>query len=233
MKPTIDLTLARVCVRASTQAYAQVSFESELAHVLVIPATATMPMIIAFRGTCDIGEWLVDFRMRFSATLYGRLHTGFWRSVNSVMAEVFALPDVKSALPVIVTGHSKGAAEALICARWLAAQGKPVQAVVTFGGPRVGDAQWRAGYNASLGEVTKRWVHEEDIVARAPVWMMGYRHVGHEYFMSSMGGVEVDPPLWRLAASDLWGTFWGYKAGRIEQAMDHPISRYQEHLEQL
>lgn len=229
----IDLALPRLCVAAAARAYAEVSFESPLAQVLVVPATQAAPRIIAFRGSADVRAWLTDFRIGFTRTDFGRVHTGFWQSTNSVMAEVLALPAVRAAIPVVITGHSKGAAEALICARLLRAAGKPVEAVLTFGGPRVGDAAWRAGYNGLLGEVTQRWVHEEDIVARLAAWCTGYRHIRHEYFCSSFGGVERDPGVWRLAASDIWGTFWGYRKGHVEQVEDHPVSRYLEHINSL
>jgi hypothetical protein len=235
----VDLGLARACVEASARAYAEVSFESGLAHVLVVAddgAQGTRPTIVAFRGSADRRDWLTDFGVRFWYTACGRVHAGFWDSTSSVMGNVAAVGPG----PVIVTGHSKGAAEALICARRLAEAGREVSAVITFGGPRVGDAAWRTGYNQlqmangkCLGDITQRWVHEEDIVPRLPVWISGYRHVGHEYFLSSFGGVEVDPSIWRLAASDIWGTFWGYRKGHIEQAEDHPVSRYLEHINQL
>jgi len=230
----VDLALARMCVEASARAYAEVSFESELAHVLVVPATTAAPMIIAFRGSADVRAWLTDLRIGFTSTPFGRVHAGFWQSTNSVIADVLDLPQVRAAVPVVVTGHSKGAAEAVICARLLAASGKPVEAVHTFGKPRVGDAMWRAGYNAALGSVTTRWEHEEDIVTRMAAWLTGYRHEGlTDAFMSSIDGLELNPPLWRKAASDIWGTFWGYKAGHIEQVMDHPVSRYREHINSL
>lgn len=231
---TLNLELARACVEASARAYPEVSFESPLAHVLVVAATQASPLIIAFRGSEEVRDWLTDFRIGFTATDYGRVHTGFWQSTNSVMGEVLALPAVRAAIPVVVTGHSKGAAEAVICARLLAAAGKPVEAVVTFGGPRVGDAMWRADYGKTLGGSTTRWVHEEDIVCQLAAWCTGYRHViAAEAFMSSFGGVEIDPPIWRKAASNLWGTFWGYQQGHIDQVQDHPVSRYLEHLNSL
>jgi len=232
-------------VQTCARAYAEASFESSLAHVLI--ADGQLPMadgrgatIIAFRGSANTRDWLTDFRIEFRSTDYGRVHSGFWQSTNSVMPEILRVPAVFAALPVIVTGHSKGAAEALICARLLQASGKPVAAVVTFGGPRVGDALWARGYNECPGaegkclrDITQRWVHEEDIVPRMPPWISKYRHVGHEEFCSTFGGVETDPPLLMLAASDLWGTFWGYEHGHIEQAADHPVSRYQEHINSL
>jgi len=240
-----DLGLARICVQASARAYQEATLTSELAKVLVVRSPYVNAPIIAFRGSADARAWLTDMRVCLAQTEYGKLHCGFYASTRTILGQLLALDQRSQPEPVIVTGHSKGGAEALICARILAAAGKPVQAVVTFGGPRVGDARWRKSYDdqsanlsgalgqPTLGDITYRWVHEEDIVPRLPVWMMGYRHVGHEAFMSSFGGVEIDPPLQRMAWSDLWGTFWGYRAGRIEQALDHPIARYQEHLEPL
>ena len=233
-----ELVLARLCLAASVRAYSLASLEGEEAHALVVPATAGCPKIIAFRGSSDVRDWLTDLRVMFRHTVFGRVHSGFWSSGHSMITPLLAGENDRQGAvePVILTGHSKGGADATICARLLVAAGWPVERVVTFGAPRVGDRAWRDGYNGCwtgtkrLGEVTDRWVHEEDIVARMAPWLTGYRHVGHEYFISSMGGMRVDPPLLALAASDIWGTFWGYRAGRIEQVRDHSISRYQEHI---
>ena len=245
-KPQIDLPLARMCANACARAYPEATISSNLAHCLVVRAEG--PAILAFRGSEDIRDLLTDFQVRWVQTVHGGIHSGFFNSALSVLNQILKLDQRQSPAPVIVTGHSKGAAEALIVARWLVAAGRPVEAVVTFGGPRVGDAEWRKSYNAAgtniqqptsniqhptLGDATQRWVHEEDLVPRLPVWCSGYRHVGHEMFLSAFGGVEVDPPVWRMAASDIWGTFWGYRAGVIEQAADHPISKYQEHIKGL
>lgn len=235
---TIDLALARVCVQASAEAYtAAATIQGMWATVRVTTAAAVAlmmrPTIVAFRGSASVRDWITDARVYRRNVGVGLLHQGFLDSVQNVFYRVCKIVDKKAA-PVIVTGHSKGGAEALICAWLLARSGRTVQAVVTFGGPRVGDAQWKAHYNSTaLGAVTQRWVHEEDIVTRLPAWCMGYRHVGQECFMSSFGGVEINPPLWRKAASDLWGTFWGYKHGEIEQASDHPIAKYLGHIERL
>lgn len=230
----IQLALARTCVAAAALAYQEITFSSPLAQVLVLSPKSGVPeTIIAFRGSANARAWLTDFRIGFTQTDFGRIHTGFWQSSDSVLPEILRLPQVQSALPVIITGHSKGAAEAKICARRLRAAGKPVAGVVTFGGPRCGDATWRKNYNDALGTVTQRWVHEEDIVPRMPPWISRYRQVAHEYFISSLGGIQLNPSLMCLAASDLWGTFWGYSHGHLEEVIDHPITKYQQHLNSL
>ena len=130
-------------------------------------------MIIAFRGSANARAWLTDFEVRYAKPAYadyGRVHRGFWESAGSVMGELLKW-DQQSQPEVIITGHSKGAAEALICARRLADAGRQIRAVVTFGGPRVGNGEWQRGYNATkitgalpsaatLGDVTFRVVNQ-------------------------------------------------------------------------
>jgi predicted lipase len=205
-------------------------------------------VIVAFRGSACVRDWLTDARIEYADTGLGRVHRGFWESTTSIIDQVRELETPSGSVPLVITGHSKGAAEALICAWLLARMGRAVQSVHTFGGPRIADPIWKRSYQSqtanyhismekctcpTLSDVTYRWVHEEDIVPRMPPWISGRRHVAHECFMSSFGGVELDPPFWRLAASDIWGTFLGYEQGHIDQVADHPVSQYEEHLASL
>jgi len=259
-----DASLARSCVQASARAYAETTFSSELAQVLLTRGGGTTPgmdvPIIAFRGSANVRAWLTDGLVRLTGTVFGGVHFGFWRSTQSVMPQILAM-DQKvrdqrgRPVPVVITGHSKGAGEALICARTLAAVGWPIRAVITFGGPRVGNAVWRAGYDAQsanlgpelgtsniqhptsniqLGDITYRVVNKEDIVARLPVWTMGYRHVGKECFIPVLGPMRVDPPIWFKALSDLGGTFraWGERMG-VAQFGCHPVSQYTETMDRI
>ena len=241
---TLNLELARICVEASARAYEEVTFESDLAHVLMVPAAGAGPLVLAFRGSANTRDWLSDFRIQMVDTDFGGVHSGFWRSANSLLPEILRVPAVRAA--VVVTGHSKGGAEALICARMLRAAGKPVRAVVTFGGPRVGDGAWRRSYNRetaniepgtshsqSLGGITERWVLEADVVTRLPVWVTGYRHVGQECFMPATGGVVRNPRLGLKAVSDFIGTVVGYRLGRLAPVVDHLVGEYQGRLGEI
>jgi hypothetical protein len=243
---TQDLELAWQCVGAAARSYSMVTIENNLCHVLQVPLVMGPPWwkkvnIIACRGSDSLRDVVTDLEIGLVDLGIARVHAGFWKSANSILDQVLKLDQTALPAPVVLCGHSKGADEAKILAWQLARCGRPVAAVHTFGGPRIGDAGWRRTYNAqkanfdlqTLGDITTRWVHEEDIVARLLAWITGYRHVGHEAFMSSFGGVEMDPPLWAKGLSDLWGTFWGYERGHIELIEDHPVSRYVEHLKGL
>src|ERR1700690_2174306 len=103
------MPLARMCVNACVRSYQSQTFGSELAHVLVEHSEG--PPIIAFRGSADVRDWLTDFRVGFCFTQFGRVHRGFWESTSSVLQEILKLDQRAKPEPVILTGHSKGAAE--------------------------------------------------------------------------------------------------------------------------
>jgi hypothetical protein len=242
----IDLELAWQCVGAAARSYELATVESPLCHVLQVPLVMNVPgwrevNILACRGSASLRDLLTDMEIGLVDLGIARVHAGFWRSANSILDRTLKLDQRASLAPVVVCGHSKGGGEAQILAWQLARRGRPVAAVHTFGSPRIGDAGWRRAYNSqaahlwgrTLEDVTVRWVHEEDIVARLLAWITGYRHVGHEAFMPAWGGMEVDPQLLAKGLSDLWGSFWGYERGHIELVEDHPVSRYVEHIQKL
>jgi triacylglycerol lipase len=245
------LWLGRRCVRACADAYRSATIESAFAHLLVVRSGECGVRnaeegfdILAFRGSGCIQDWLTDARCSFICPQilqdieHGqvRVHRGFWLSMDSLFDQVLRLDQRSCPRPVVVTGHSKGAAEALLCAYLLAKLGRPVAGVVTFGGPRVGNAAWRRAYNAQaannafakLGDITWRFVNQEDLVPRVPTWLSGYRHVGREVFLPSIGGICLRPALWFKVVSDLAGAMTDLHLLRVSAVADHPIARYVE-----
>lgn len=66
---------------------------------------------------------------------------------------------------IYVTGHSLGAALAILCAADLVVVGKlPVAGVYTFGGPRVGNLAFSQWYNQNIAPEVFRFTHRHDIV---------------------------------------------------------------------
>jgi len=107
--------------------------------------------LVAHRGTCDTRGWLRDAQIRMQP-LDGSaadVHRGFLNDAKSVSGAIFgATPRNK---PVVVTGHSKGAAEAVLTAYDLHRAGYDVRGVYVFGKPRVGNRTWALVYNDLLG----------------------------------------------------------------------------------
>ena len=108
-----------------------------------------------------------------------RVHTGF---INAYKA-----PGVRDALHafmddgvcrVTVTGHSLGAALAVLCAVDLQYNfPEKDYEVFLFGCPRVGNRAFQKSYNKRVFK-TMRVENGNDIVTKVPPAILGYRHVG-------------------------------------------------------
>jgi pimeloyl-ACP methyl ester carboxylesterase len=108
----------------------------------------------------------------------GRAHRGFAAALESVWSEVLqAAQALGAGRPLFVAGHSLGAALAQLAAMRLVAHGVGVAGVYTYGSPRAGDAEFRAAYDAALGERTFMHVNDEDVVTTIPPWWTGFDHV--------------------------------------------------------
>ena len=144
-------------------------------------------IVLAFAGT-DLAIWetvATDARFDLGAR---NTHTGFQAAFEAVapidpqsgkisgpVGDAMALRT--DARPQFVTGHSLGAAIAILAAEAAHAEGVKVQAVYGFGTPCPGGGTFQQRYNAALGSVTYRLVHGRDVVARVPTFA-GYTHVG-------------------------------------------------------
>ena len=88
--------------------------------------------VLAFRGSADIASWLHDLDAG-ATRVYGMgyVHAGFWSAYLEIREAVLA------AKPTFVTGHSLGAALAIIAAADLVLTGNAPAAVYAFEPPRV------------------------------------------------------------------------------------------------
>ena len=122
--------------------------------------------IVAFRGSVDEQDWIRDFMgWPRKHPLLGYCHSGFLDGMDTVADE---LGMAVGARPVAFTGHSLGAARALIMAGIWAVQHRPVDVVVTFGTPRPGMAQLSHILNTG-GFFIKHYRNGPDPVAEVPV----------------------------------------------------------------
>jgi triacylglycerol lipase len=175
-------------------------------------ATSGNAIYVVFRGTKTISEWISDATLSQVAYTYvangGKTETGFTAIYDSIrtgiIQEVTSLASSATYTTLSITGHSLGAALAVVSAPDLAAQTRFTQPIVyTFAGPRAGDPVFASLYN---GDVPTTWrvVNTNDEVPKLPnpvTVIIGpppdfkrefffYEHVNSEYAITFGGPIH-------------------------------------------
>jgi hypothetical protein len=244
-----SLRNAVALAQASAAAYDGASIQNELCHVRFLPQEDCL--VVAFRGTHNLQDIMVDAeagRIPLPG-MAGSVHAGFWKSVESIvgqLVEVLQTPGNEPDLPLFITGHSKGGAEAMLAACILSRKLQParIEGVYTFDQPRLFDAGARASYDRQavdgppLGAVTWRIVNGGDIVPQVPFWHWGYRHAGNEAFLPDCGSAVSDcgllvNPRWDVTVvSKLNAYIAAFRRHKDVCITDHFITEIQARLEQ-
>jgi predicted lipase len=155
----------------------------------------TKTLALSFRGTRTPEEWLKD--LDFVSTPYtpvknwGRVHKGFQLVYLAMRGSVKQL--IKAGLgnsaEVWITGHSLGAAVAVLCAPDVANTIDITPRLHTYAGPRSGERSFEEKFDKRVPtcfRVVNRW----DIVPHLPPPIAHYRHVGVEVQVD--GGFTVN-----------------------------------------
>lgn len=143
--------------------------------------------VLAFRGTEAITpgdswrklaavarDWWIDARVRRIECAHGgQVHAGFQHALDAIWPQL--QPLLARAPRWWCSGHSLGGALAVLAAMRMQDSATPLQGVVTYGQPRVGDVHCAA----SLGSLPLvRVVNACDAVPQLPPEALGYRHAG-------------------------------------------------------
>ena len=179
-------------------------------RVLSRPAVSSLPMtdtrgvivkrndatIVAFAGTDPLHllNWVSDFTL---GRPQAALHEGFrdaaaavWNDVKAALAAAH-----QSGSPIFITGHSLGAAIAVVTADFARSELQLGNAqIYLFGCPRVGRADFVAPYDITFGATTYRLVHGADIVPTVPPPLLGFHHVGGYLSCASGAKFGATPP---------------------------------------
>ena len=193
---SFDLKLARELALASAQAYTLAGVDNmQVIYDSVTDSSAILVELpdsfrVAFRGTKDVRNWLTD--AEFGKVPVGhdvRVHAGFLRATDAITPLIWEKIGHHALCQksLVFGGHSLGGAVAVQSAYEMRQAGYTVDAVYTFGSPRVGNAGWRDAYNKVLGHCTFRIACVGDLVPLLPGIFTtpfdGYRHVGREVFL--------------------------------------------------
>lgn len=145
-------------------------------------------VLLSFRGTESVGDWLSNLDLLAEDRSYGKLHRGFFKAFE------FARPTLSGILEkaapahkkVWLTGHSLGGALAMVAAaEWL--ESLAVAGIYTYGQPKTGNGQTRLFFRQRFPGRFQRFVNDDDIVPQVPP---GYAHVGRLIWFDGNGGLK-------------------------------------------
>ena len=111
----------------------------------------------------------------------GKVHIGFRNAFDALIPKIKDWLQVHPHQRIVVTGHSLGAAIATLVAGVL-----PDAELVTFGSPRVGNADFAASLNA---REVRRYVDCCDVVTKVPPPLIGYEHIAGGRYVDRAGTV--------------------------------------------
>ncbi len=140
-------------------------------------------------------------------------HDLYWSHVKREVSRLHA------ARPraIQIVGHSLGGAVAQLLALQITTHlGLPIDAVVTFGSPKVGDANWKTAYESLLHRATHRWVNGKDPVPNVPL-KDAWKRAGQQHYIFVDGErLELDGSAHARnmseAAADYHPIWGAYKA---------------------
>ena len=183
-----------------------------------------------FRGTSSWKDLATDLKIRKKNTMRGGVHSGFSEYVDKVheRLEPFYSGDEK----VSIVGHSLGGAAAQIYAFRLAREGRRIDKVVTFGGPRVGDRAWAKNYNHWLSYAnTRRYRRVLDPVPHMPFRRWGFRHTNGERYIDRNGSIHTTVSWWYAAWDRMMAMTFRRKLDLKPELLEaHSMSGYERLL---
>lgn len=159
-------------------------------------------IVLAFKGTKEPRDWLINIRAIPWKWLKGWSHRGFTVATRSIFEEIHALLDFLGEEELIVTGHSLGGAMAEKFCESLEDYPSQVH-LITFGKPNT-RFRPKMTHLAHL-DTQLSVVHGSDLVSRVPKLFYGPDPAQNMLYLANSGGDYLDPPRsfilddWKLA----------------------------------
>jgi pimeloyl-ACP methyl ester carboxylesterase len=183
---------------------------------------------LAFRGTEADNpiDWITDAKFAPAVGAFGAsVHSGFSRGLDEVWSDVVSIVKAASA-PVVLTGHSLGAALATLAAARFTEMGTPVGGLYTYGSPRCGLSQFKSELDQRTLEQSYRFINHIDLVTRVPLLTQGYRHVGNRVYFDAAGTPHINASAWRIAFEDVKFRFAHLGSLQAAGLEEHSIGAY-------
>ena len=158
---------------------------------------------------------------------HSKAHQGFCTQADAILADLQQQqPQAGLERPLWITGHSLGGALAILLAFKLSLKpGNKLAGVVTFGQPKVGDAQLTQAITQQLLPFYRRYVNQRDIVPKLPP-LPDYRHSGQLYYFDDLDQLQLNPPRWLMLLDQVLCDADQAEAALRQHLDDHKMKNY-------
>lgn len=194
-------------------------------------------IVVAFRGTepSHLQDLLADARVHKVPGPLGEVHRGFLHAFELVKDDMFntiqRLRDKTHPQSLWCTGHSLGAALAVVAVAQLLVDGQTVNGLYTFGQPRVGNEAFAAECTRRFPGRHFRFVNNNDTVTRVPPSEFGYAHTGELRYIDTEGHIQTDIAFWNQFLDRVKGRMEDFLKPGTDGLKDHAMRHYVEHIE--
>lgn len=181
-------------------------------------------VLVALRGTQEPTDLLTDLSVQLEPfslanTSGAQVHSGFLSSARSIQRNLAQaqLHAKKRQVPIFITGHSLGGAVALLGALKITSTGGNVDAVWTFGLPKVGNNSF---YDAARKTLGNRWHHINQ--TEDPIPMLPFsQHDAQKLNELATHYGEYLPLLNRFATN---ARYWEHTGKKSDESEQKPVS---------
>lgn len=148
-------------------------------------------VLLSFRGTKELGDWLTDLNAIRAEVSWGKVHKGFLDAFNDARQVLSGLLHEAAAADKLVwiTGHSLGGALATIMLGELL-ESQKIHGIYTFGQPRAVNREAQAKLKNPCANRYFRFVNDDDVVTKLPALL---QHVGEILWFDPQGNLKEAP----------------------------------------
>lgn len=200
-------------------------------HTHAYVACNSKQILIAIKGTNprQLTDFLADADIWPTIDGYSWVHRGFKKRGDSLLAQVIKYIKQHPNKEIYITGHSLGAAIGVYITGELENLGYGPICLFTFGCPRVGNKE----YVSLIKSPHYRFVNCNDLVARVPWAVIGYRHHGTLHYINFYGEIR-SLTVWQIIKDRFRARLTALQKGKIFNSLsDHKIGSYIKHLQEL
>jgi triacylglycerol lipase len=161
-------------------------------------------ILVAFRGTDRLNDWLTNLNVLYKRSSLGFVHRGFMKAVASFWPDLthHILEIRNNDQRIWSTGHSLGGALALLASiKAYFENGLPIAGLYTFGQPRVGTVSFSLEFAKHCPYRLYRFINHTDAVSDAPIITL-LEHVGEVRYFDTAGALYEGEPPWRVSVAD-------------------------------